>query len=74
MSDLQFYPTPAALARRWRPKFTRPITRLLDPSAGTGDSLDAVEQVVGAPELGLCRADPERRAVPQRQGPEHSGC
>lgn len=69
MSDLQFYPTPAALAKKMASKFTRPITRLLDPSAGTGDLLDAVEQVKRVRRSSDCvELDPERRAVLKDKG------
>ena len=40
-NDLQFYPTPATLAKRAFAKFQRPVRRLLEPSAGRGDLLAA---------------------------------
>jgi hypothetical protein len=40
--DLQFYPTPPALARRVVDKFTRKPAYVLDPEAGTGALLEAV--------------------------------
>lgn len=46
--DLQFYPIPLALALRAIKKFqSNSIARLLEPSAGRGDFLDAVQQEYG---------------------------
>jgi hypothetical protein len=40
MSDLQFYPTPSALAYKAFNKFkNKTVIRLLEPSAGRGDLL-----------------------------------
>ncbi len=40
--DLQFYPTPYALALKARNKFKTEIVRLLEPSAGRGDLLEPI--------------------------------
>lgn len=60
--DVQFYPTPPALARRAWKKFKTHFTRILEPSAGNGDLLlnhpfESIWGRQGGPAIDCCEID-----------------
>ena len=62
--EYQFYPTPLWLAKKVRKKFTLPITRLLEPSAGKGDLLRNEDGFwIGKSRVDVIEIDPDNQAT-----------
>lgn len=68
MADLQFYPTPPALAKEAADLFKMPITRLLEPEAGRGDLVAPYCSGYRRVEIDCVEIDPDNRAVLKAKG------
>lgn len=71
--DIQFYPTPPALARRAWKKFKTRFTRVLEPSAGNGDLLlnhpfEDIWGRRGGPAFDCCEIDISKHAALRGHG------